>query len=765
MLEPGDQIDIWVIDKRLGAGGMGSVYRCHNRDAKRILAAIKVLESHVAAHPEARRRFIREAEILFHLEHPNIVKVRNVRVESATPYIEMEFVRGTSIEDRLGQGPIPLAQALPQFGQIASAVAYLHSRGVRHRDIKPANLLTTSDGTVKLVDFGLAMEADTTRLTQNNMSFGTVSYAPPEWADPDRLDPVSWDLYAIGVVFWEMLTGEVAFPVSGEGSARQQAFQVVMSKQNHEPLDPGEAFPEDVRALIRDLTRADPSARLGSASLLVERLAAIEGVGELPAAPAPRRPHSEPTLIPRGSTGETFRLDGPRSAGAKPTLLPAEDDLDEVPTGEEPSPSTRATPVPSEILTADIDPPVAEPRRGGASGWVIASLVGVVVLLLVGVAAVAAAQLLPTGTPGARSVALIVEGIGDDLEADLTLDMQGPSDVDGRTRVFNGVAPGPHTVQWAVGEGCDAADCRRGRCLDHCLSGWRDLEVEAGEGRLGVPFKVAAPAPRPVRVGVGDVPKGLDVAIAVEGAEGDMAGPVWKGPSVRPGRYRARVILGDCPEADPCEDDCPAGCRDAVRELSVPPGDGRHETRLVVPLPEGRPSDTSPDERTPPAGTPTEGGTTEGGTTGGGTPDAGTADGGTPDATPPARSGRPVTNAQYATWLADHPDWHQDPAVAAGRADGQYLMGWDALTPPAGQGNLPVQHVPHGAARAYCEGRGGLPDVTDEPTTWDERSTGLAFEWRMASGRPAYLDGASGKPNTIFRRGQSLVLTGFRCKR
>jgi eukaryotic-like serine/threonine-protein kinase len=277
LLEPGDQIDIWVIDQRLGSGGMGSVYRAHNQAARRILAAVKILEGHIARHPEARARFIREAEILFTLEHPNIVKVRNVRVDGEHPYIEMEFVEGESIEDRLARdGGLPLAEALPLMAQIASAVAYLHRRGIRHRDIKPANILIREGGQAKLVDFGLAMEADATRLTQGDMSFGTVSYAPPEWVDPERLDPVRWDLYAMGVVFWEMLTGAVAFPVSGEGDARQQAFQVILKKQSHPPLDPGEGVPEPVRALIRDLTAHEPEARLSDAAEVVARLEALE---------------------------------------------------------------------------------------------------------------------------------------------------------------------------------------------------------------------------------------------------------------------------------------------------------------------------------------------------------------------------------------------------------------------------------------------------------------------------------------------------------
>ena len=115
VLNPGDEIDIWVVERALGQGGMGSVYRCHNREARRILAAIKVLDPSVSRVPSAKARFVREAEILFRLDHPGIVKVRNVRMEIDTPYLEMEFVDGVGLNERIGDGPTPVDQ--PRRGQ------------------------------------------------------------------------------------------------------------------------------------------------------------------------------------------------------------------------------------------------------------------------------------------------------------------------------------------------------------------------------------------------------------------------------------------------------------------------------------------------------------------------------------------------------------------------------------------------------------------------------------------------------------------------
>ena len=126
MLKPGDTIDIWVVDRALGQGGMGSVYRCHNREAKRILAAVKVLDARFGRQDIAKARFIREAEILFSLDHPHIVKVRNVRMDLELPYLEMEFIDGVNLETRMHEGPMSPAVALPLFRQVADALRYLH---------------------------------------------------------------------------------------------------------------------------------------------------------------------------------------------------------------------------------------------------------------------------------------------------------------------------------------------------------------------------------------------------------------------------------------------------------------------------------------------------------------------------------------------------------------------------------------------------------------------------------------------------------------
>jgi serine/threonine protein kinase len=300
LIDAGEAIDIWQVERPLGAGGMGSVYRCHNRDAPRILAAIKVLEPSTARATESRARFVREAEILFGLDHPNIVRVRNVRLDHDPPYLEMEFIEGESLVERLRRGSTAEDVVLPWFEQLMSALDYLHERGVFHRDIKPANLLINSAGVLRLVDFGLATEKNLDPITEAGVNFGTVAYAPPEWATPEQLQPMTWDLYASGVVFYELLTGKLAFRAKGN-NPRQQAIQVMLQKQSLPPLDIGHGFNSALRQLILALTDPDPLKRPASARVVLDQLGPL--LRPTTYAPSPPSASSPDIVLPPPSHG------------------------------------------------------------------------------------------------------------------------------------------------------------------------------------------------------------------------------------------------------------------------------------------------------------------------------------------------------------------------------------------------------------------------------------------------------------------------------
>ncbi|MBW1881342.1 MAG: serine/threonine protein kinase, partial [Deltaproteobacteria bacterium] len=493
MLQPGDQIDIWVVENALGSGGMGSVYRCHNRSAPRILAAVKVLESSLQHVPGAEQRFIREAEILFALDHPNIVKVRNVRTDSDPPYLEMEFVEGKSLESMLQTGALAFPDALAVMRQLTEALAYLHERGVRHRDVKPANVLVNEEGRLTLVDFGLAMEADQTRLTQSNTTFGTVSYAPPEWIKPETMDPEKWDMYASGVVFWEMLRGQVAFPVSGKGSARQQAMQVIIAKQDHPPLDPGPDYHDDLRELNEDLTQPNPENRPARMADVRDRVK---------------------ELIPRvkRTAGQTIAPLHPWEAEDRTTWV---DPMESRPIRDEWAKVLDATPVPAEPR----EEPSSEAQTVVTHNSLLALGTGRSTLLLALVSAVLVVGLGVVGVlvgwvvlgesalqgPPERSVDAVVSGVTPGTEVALEIGDQ-PS----RSRVswvyrFGEIPIGEATLSWAIGKDCPLETCPGAECPAWCGAGSQNVLVEPGEGTQIISVPLAPPPQRTIRVTLPDL--------------------------------------------------------------------------------------------------------------------------------------------------------------------------------------------------------------------------------------------------------------------
>jgi len=306
VLDFGEWIDVWIVEKPLGVGGTASVYRCHNADAERIIGAVKVLDDLALHRGDSHARFIREAEVLFGLDHPGIVKIRNVRADHDPPYLVMEYVDGRPLSQLILSGALPLERALDILQELAEALAYLHGRGVRHRDIKPANILIRDD----VVDFGLVLEAGRTRLTAEGIRMGTVSYVPPEWATPSNINPVAWDVYALGTVTWEMLTGQGAFPSHlPVGQDGHVALQILADKQDHKPLDPGPSYRPEFRDLIRRMTHADPMERPEAAEIAA--IAATLGRSENP--------------MPAGDSDGMKTLDGfadlaTGEQGALPTL-------------------------------------------------------------------------------------------------------------------------------------------------------------------------------------------------------------------------------------------------------------------------------------------------------------------------------------------------------------------------------------------------------------------------------------------------------------
>src|SRR6202051_14368 len=222
-LTSGTTLGPYEIVAPLGAGGMGEVYRARDTRLDRTVA-IKILSEHLSSNPEAKQRFEREARAISSLSHPNICHLYDVGQQDGTSYLVMEYLEGETLSARLLRGPMPLDQVLKYGAQIADALHKAHRSGVVHRDLKPGNIMLATTG-AKLLDFGLAkpvaaltsvatLTAAVTQsspMTEQGMIGGTFQYMSPEQVEGKELDGRS-DIFSLGAVLYEMLTGRRAFP-------------------------------------------------------------------------------------------------------------------------------------------------------------------------------------------------------------------------------------------------------------------------------------------------------------------------------------------------------------------------------------------------------------------------------------------------------------------------------------------------------------------------------------------------------------------------
>lgn len=208
-----------LIDK-IGAGGMGEIYKGQDMRLNR-LVAVKILSPGLSTDPERKRRFFQEAQAASALNHPNIITLYDIVSEGDMQCIVMEYISGKTLRDLTPVGGLPIPQVLQYGTQIASALSTAHDAGLIHRDLKPSNIMVTTSGLVKVLDFGLAKWVDSaisgqtettmeTALTREGSIIGTVSYMSPEQAEGKRVDARS-DIFSFGSVLYEMLTGKRAF--------------------------------------------------------------------------------------------------------------------------------------------------------------------------------------------------------------------------------------------------------------------------------------------------------------------------------------------------------------------------------------------------------------------------------------------------------------------------------------------------------------------------------------------------------------------------
>jgi Tol biopolymer transport system component len=271
-LQPGSKLGPYEITSSLGAGGMGEVFRARDTKLGRDVA-LKTLPAAFAHDADRLARFKREASVLASLNHPNIAAIYGFEDLPGSPALVLELVEGPTLADRLVAGPLPIAHALAIARQIADALEAAHEQGIVHRDLKPANVKVRPDGTVKVLDFGLAKATDpgsgvhvdlltsptitSPAMTGMGVILGTAAYMSPEQAAGRPIDKRA-DIWSFGVVLWEMLTGQRLF--DGGETVSHVLADVLRADIPHTKLPP--TTPAPIRELLRRCLERDVKARL-----------------------------------------------------------------------------------------------------------------------------------------------------------------------------------------------------------------------------------------------------------------------------------------------------------------------------------------------------------------------------------------------------------------------------------------------------------------------------------------------------------------------
>jgi serine/threonine protein kinase len=268
--ETNERIGDYEILGELGCGSMGRVWRVRNVISDRI-EAMKVLLPDLAGRQELAARFLREIKLMASLDHPNIAALRTAFTANNQLYMVMEFVEGQTMAKHLENGRISVPDALNYTGQVLKAVSYAHNQHIIHRDIKPPNMMLTPQGTIKLMDFGLARAGDERSLTKTGATLGSLNYTSPEQVKGEATDGRS-DLYSVGVCLYEFVTGERPFTSTSGYSL--MAAQI--KEKPRAPLELNPALPLALNEIILMAIAKEPAERFQTADAFNNALSSVQ---------------------------------------------------------------------------------------------------------------------------------------------------------------------------------------------------------------------------------------------------------------------------------------------------------------------------------------------------------------------------------------------------------------------------------------------------------------------------------------------------------
>ena len=354
----------------LGAGGMGKVYKVRNTISDRV-EAMKILLPDLAGQKDLADRFLREIKVLASLNHPNIAALRTALTLDNQLVMIMEFVDGVTLSSRLHQGAIPPALAVKYIDQILDALSYAHKQNIIHRDIKPANMMLTPDGSVKLMDFGIARSATDRSLTLTGTTLGSLNYMPPEQVKGDPADNRS-DLYSLGVSLYEMVTGQLPFQADSNYAMMAAHLQEVPKP----PIVLRPGIPQALNQIIVMALAKDPGQRFQSADAFRGALKSVSpqgGAAETAVDPRTYAPS------PSANAGSATALFQETPASQSPTTVldtPAYQSTERVAAAAPLSTAAAARPAPP------LAPPPPAVTGGGHRGLYIALGAFIVVAVL-----------------------------------------------------------------------------------------------------------------------------------------------------------------------------------------------------------------------------------------------------------------------------------------------------------------------------------------------------------------------------------------------